>query len=238
MKAREGQVLVTCFPETVLRNEESGDITLGGKRFWLPKTIAKPRQLGFVVAVGEKVEGLSFGDYVELRASAGDRGIFFNVPVRDLCGSYEGAITYTDMVGLRRVESEFSDKLYIGHPDAILYRINTLEDMGKKEPEITPLFDRLLIRHAPRHDMSTGGLSLVADYYRNPNPLARVIKIGNQVTQCEEDDVVLCELNCGTILKINGIEHSLIHEDDIHMNFGPELLTGIHYVNEGFAQVL
>lgn len=193
----------------------------------------KPRFVGFVVAVGDGIDGVRFGDFVELRARGGDAGLYLNVPVRELCGAYEGTLTYCDPDGPGAVESELGEKLMIGAPEMILYR-HSDGFPGRVEP----LFDRVLIKNEPRHERTRGGIELYAHYYRNPNPLGRVLHTGGEVREVKPDHYVMCRMNRGVILAIHGEEHTLLHEDDVIINYGPEHPGDVCYTKEAFSQYI
>lgn len=236
LTARAGQVCATMFLSNQLVDEE-GVIHLTQSELVLSSVMDRPRVLGYVVAVGEKVSGVQFGDFVEIRSSTGGyRGQFLNVPLRDLCGDYDRyagkALTYLNTDGPGRVEAEADDRLMLGYPDMLLYRINSLDGRHPDEP----LFDHMLVRNEPRYEESRG-LKLCSDYYRNPNPLGQVIKIGSTVEEVALGDWVFVEMNEGTLIRIGGVEHTLIHESNIALKFS-EKPSAAFYTNEGFSQTL
>lgn len=239
MKTRVGQLLVTAFPETKLRRRSGNDIVLAGKSFALPEVATKPRHIGYVVGIGRGVSGIDFGDLVELRVYGSDAGIFLNVPRRDLCGMYRGSLTYLNPDGPGEVKSEPDDKLMAGRPEMILWRRNTLKGLHNGAKSIIePMFDRVLVMNEPRHEETQGGIALYAHHFRNPNPLARVLRIGGEVEGCRPGDYVLLKMNKGALIARNNVEMTIIHEDDIVVNFGPEHPGVVNYTSEGFAQTL
>ena len=91
------------------------------------------------------------------------------------------------------------------------------------KPKITPLGDRVLVKHADEDEQVKGGI-IIPDSAKEKPQEAEVVALGtgkkdddgNAVGfQVKKGDRVLISKYGGTEVKIDGVEYQLVREDDI-----------------------
>lgn len=177
---------------------------------------------GYVIGVGEGLKGVEFGDLVALRRWGDEASTFLRNPLKDIAGWWGNAPAkyWGDWTGSgRMVEVELAELLLIGTPDMILYRINTLKSVIRGDhPRIDPLFDRVLIKNAGRREKSDGGVQLLADWFRNPNPVGQIV--GQSHENFDLGEWVMVFPNRGTLVGYGKHELTLCKAEDVALRFG------------------
>lgn len=243
LRPSPGRIAVTAIQTDLLRYDGK---TPGG--VILPTDTNKPRELrGYVIGVGEGIDGVEFGDFVALRRWGDSQTQFLKNPLKDVVGWWgTNPIRYWgDHAGSSRlVEADMAEQLMIGSPSMLLYRINTLAGQHRGDlPRIDPLFNRVLVRNMPKPDKSAGGVALISDWFRNHNPLAQVVAIGCNVARGTVANLfnlghwVLCHPNRGTLIHYGNHELTLLDADDIALHFGATPPARVGWLKAAFTRI-
>lgn len=198
---------------------------------------------GHVVAIGEGVNGLEFGDLVYLREKGNPTSVYLQNPKRDLAdwwGDDPKAYFGDPAGGDGLVDVDLAENLMIGDPEMLLYRVNSLAEVCRGDhPKIEPLFNRVLVANLQRLSQTTTGVQLIAEWYRGPRPVGRVVSVGFDVKDFVPGEYVMVHPNRGTLIHYGKHELTLIEDKDIPISFGDDMpgpLVG--WTQENFQGVI
>ena len=91
------------------------------------------------------------------------------------------------------------------------------------KPKITPLGDRVLVKHVDEDEQVKGGI-IIPDSAKEKPQEAEVVALGTGKKdedgkaipfQVKKGDKVLISKYCGTEVKLDDVEYQLVREDDI-----------------------
>lgn len=188
----------------------------------------RPNYRGWIVAIGEGVHGLNWGDEVALKPWG---GTWWPNPFRSFDGTYVNEGIYPNPHHGAGIAMPNEHLLLVCKPSMIIYR----------HPE-EPVFKRLFVKYDDREagliDEKTGillgGYDVSEVFERDgfskinriakPNALAQVLKAGFDVYHDDfrVGDWVLCAPNAGTMIYKTDGEYGMIESADVPINLGSE----------------
>lgn len=195
-----------------------GDLgpTTGG--LIIPKTaVFGNRWVGVVVGVGPEVDGIEWGDMLEL--SRWGEGQWHTWPAREIAGIASRTRRISFDSGDGRVFTATGEQMWaLMAQDVVGYRIATWDRLtgGKGQPAgVYPIANKILVRHCDEPEISAGGVVL-ADYKRDYNPLADVVDVGSAVDDVSPGErVLLSGPNVGFHVKTRGGWMSVVGIEDV-----------------------
>ncbi|MFH1740668.1 MAG: co-chaperone GroES family protein [bacterium] len=190
-------------------HEGDPSLTDGETGIVMPQTVQLCNDwYGVVIGLADDLEGgrLRFGDVVQLSRW---RGKWFNRPLETMLGDPRpnGEYLAVSPDGGRRIKGIGRYKWCFLRPSDILFQLGD---------EIKPVGDRVLVLHEEKDEEAAPGI-IDPHFMRGENTLARVMAVGDVVSEVVPGDWVLVKPLEGAQIQRGKDRFSSIHERDVLM---------------------
>ena len=196
---------------------------------WIPETAVYGNRLfGQVVAVGDGVNGIEWGDLFELTRWVAEW--WWKRPIPDVFGLYGDAWRILFRPPLRshagggeEVVLGPGSHLAILRPHQLVARIARRDWVFHRRGQPSrpePVADRVMVRHRQRPERSTGGILLPGDGL--PDPVGEVLAAGPDACDLAPGHWCLVPRGRGTLLRRAGEVYTIVREREIPLRWDGE----------------